>query len=51
MATGRQKANMWHGRENVVACGRLPSPAHWTIQFSQFTTKCLANATKIPQNF
>ena len=28
MATGEQKkANKWHGRENVVAYGRLPSPA------------------------
>ena len=28
MAAGRQKkANMWHGRKNVEAYGRLPSPA------------------------
>ena len=28
MAGGRQnKTNMWHGRENAVAYGRLPSPA------------------------
>jgi len=24
---GRQKNNMWHGRENVVAYGRLAAPA------------------------
>ena len=42
-----QKANMWHGRENVVAHGRLPSSTHWDEHvlylkdFGSFSTKKL----------
>ena len=33
MSAGRQKANIWHGSENVVAYGRLPSPARPTVVY------------------